>query len=103
MWLFLDDANLSISRHTDRPGMLMIRARTRDSLVAAFPDAAIEHTPKADYPYRTVLPDALLIAMFAACVGRMTYGEDVKNVVDHHRMPLYRDLWVVTRGHQGGG
>lgn len=31
------------------------------------------------------------------------YGEDVKNMVDHHRMPLYRGVWAVTRGHQGGG
>ena len=103
MWLYLADANLSLSRHRDRPDCLMVRARDRASLESMFPAAQIEHTPEADYPWRAVLTAVAVADAVAASVRAIPYDDDVKNRADQGRRDLYRDLWAVTRGYQGGG
>ncbi len=102
MWVYSDDANISLSRYRDRHGWLMVRARDRASLERLFPTADIVETPEADYRWRTTLCDADVIAAMAVAIAGIEYADDVKNVVGWERQPLYRDIWAITRGHQGG-
>ena len=102
MWIYSDKGNLSVSRHRDDPGSLMVRARDRDSLTALFPGVALVETPEADYRWRLTLPEADVIAALASALAAIDYDADVKNVVSWDRQALYRDIWAVTRGHQGG-
>ena len=99
MWIYFADANVSISQHKDAPGSLMVRARDRESLERLFPGATLIETPEADYRWRVTLPRARVVAAVVERLQRLDYTDDVKNLVDHTRRDLYRDLWAVTRGY----
>jgi hypothetical protein len=45
MYIFGQHGILSIVKHRDRPGMLMVRAVARDDLAHYFPQAKIRATP----------------------------------------------------------
>lgn len=99
MWIYLADSSVSISQHKDAPGSLMVRARDRESLGRLFPGAELVETPDADYRWRVTLSKEQVSAVIAERVTAIDYADDVKNLVDHTRRDLYRDLWAITRGY----
>jgi len=102
MWIYSATGFVSISRHRDLAGCLMIRARDRASLASLFPAADIHETPEADYRWRATVVEADAVAVIATAVARLDYSDDVKNSIGWEHQALYRDIWAVTRGHLGG-
>ena len=52
MWIFLNNAALSIVAHRTQPKTLVVRSRVSGDIEAVFPAVAVSHTPNADYAYR---------------------------------------------------
>ena len=52
MWIFLNDAFLSIVAHSEKPEHLHVRGRVRGDIERVFPDASVTETPDGDYHFR---------------------------------------------------
>ena len=56
MWIFKNDAFLSIVAHDSEPGNLLVRSRVAGDIERAIPGAATFEDDSADYRYRAVVP-----------------------------------------------
>lgn len=105
MWICLNDAFLSIVEHNEDPDVLLVRARRKADLKRAFPKVKIEHTPKADYPYRAFLPREAVALAVADHVRGINYGNFKNSVIDHDRhavyFRIYNAAWGLERGPAG--
>lgn len=55
MWIFTSTGMLSVVAHRELANDLLVRARSPVHIREMFPDAAVDETPNADYPFRTVI------------------------------------------------
>jgi len=105
MWLFTQNGFVSAVAHRHKVGVLLVRARDRESLdslidYTSSPDLPneIHHTPSADYPYRLEI-DRM---QFARWLVDQTYDIDYDNFKnrvhdvrgDDFAMPLHK-VWDV--------
>lgn len=95
MWIYTTDSHLSIVAHRDRPGMLLVRSRVAGDLERAFgPVISVEHTPSADYAWRTVLSRDEVAEVLADGIRgiRYTNFKDAANTPERHRH--YLNVWA---------
>lgn len=100
MWVFLNDAFLSIVAHRDRPGQLLVRARHAGDIEAVFPNAEVTKTPRADYRYRATLPAGDVSEVLAERVMDIDYPNFKNSVQEPDRHIFYADVWSVMRDFQ---
>jgi hypothetical protein len=99
MYLFAQHGILSIVKHRDRPGMLMVRAIARDDLTHYFPQAKIKATPRGDYHYRVTLPAVDVAKTVANSICGITYDK-VKPSVAADRADAYFAVWSILMAAQ---
>ena len=73
MWLFTPQAFLSIVAHRDDARLRLVRARRPGEIEVLFPNAKVQATPHADYPYRAVLPAPEVAAAVAKAAEQSAY------------------------------
>ena len=56
MWIFSEEAYLSVVEDKTNPDMLLVRARVKGDIEKHFPDSITTETPDADYLYRASIP-----------------------------------------------
>ncbi|KAB2856245.1 MAG: hypothetical protein F9K46_14460 [Anaerolineae bacterium] len=95
MWIFLPDSFLSIVAHRDLPDHLLVRARKKGDIERVFPEAKVEHTPRADYPYRAPIPRARVAEALAAQAQAIDYDNFKNQVGDDARHDAYFSCWSV--------
>lgn len=100
MWIFLSDGFLSIVAHRDEPGMLLVRARKRDHLEAAFPEADIEETLLADYRFRTTLPRVQVTARLAEFFCAIDYEDFRDSIRDEGYHEACFEIWKTLHNYQ---
>lgn len=93
MWIFLNDAFLSIVRDRGDVDQLLVRARIKGDIESAFPDAKVSHTPDADYAYRAFLPRRDVAATIERRVQAIDYPNFKNSVRDHRRHDAYVEVW----------
>lgn len=94
MWIYLNNAALSIVKHDDFDDVMIVRSRTDGDIEAAFgDDVEVVHTPDADYHYRTFLPRGTVARALAGMVDGIDYGNFKKSVPDHARHDHYLEVW----------
>lgn len=100
MWVFFNDAFLSIVEYNDDPDFLLVRARSEGDIERVFPEAEVSKTPDADYLYRTVLRRAEV----AAAIAQRALDINYPNFKNSIKNPPYRtacaDIWSVMYGYQ---
>lgn len=75
MWIFMNDAFVSIVQHYDDPALLVVRGRLPGDVERAVP-AALGHvvrTPHNDYAYRAALPRELVAQAVATRLLAVDY------------------------------
>lgn len=99
MWIFLNDAFLSIVEPGgDNPeDCLMVRARTHADLKRVFPSAEIIANTGTDYPFRAFIPRSEVAARIAVSVACINYGNFKDSVRDDHRHNVYLRVWTAMR------
>lgn len=97
MWVFLSDAFLSIVAHRDQPDDLMVRARLPGDIERAFPGRVAEHTPRADYPYRAIIPRAIVAKVLSDAATEIEYDNFKGSVPDPARHDAYFEVWRAMR------
>ena len=81
MWIFSETGFISAVRRTDRPDVITVRSRDKESLEPLATAAGVEiaHSPHGDYPYRAfVKPD-----VFASWVSDVALSLDYDNFKSH--------------------
>lgn len=105
MWIFLQDAFLSISAHEDRPDDLMVRGRVEGDIERVFPDASVEETPDADYRYRAAVPRDEVAQAVADRARGLEYFDfdDAVPDEDRVRQETYTSVWETMSEAQRAG
>lgn len=100
MWLFLNNAMVSVVAHRTMYGHYMVRARLKGDIQRAFPSIKrpgrrILSTPNADYLYRMVVTKAELQAAVHEAVEAIDYTNFKSSIpTGHHvRRTAYHDVW----------
>ena len=68
MWIYLNDAFLSVVAHRDDDAVLLVRGRRPGDIERVFPEAAVQETPAADYRFRAALPRRRVVEVLAGVV-----------------------------------
>lgn len=97
MWIYLNNAFLSIVAEAGSKTRLLVRSRFPGDIEQVFPDAVVEHTPTFDYPYRTVLPKGLVGDILARQVAGISYTNFKSSIADNGRRRRYTDVYHATR------
>lgn len=98
MWIFLNDAMVSVVRHRKRPGYLLVRARVAGDLKRAFPSIdgrRTRRTPGADYLYRMVIADLELYDGLVDMARSIDYPNFKDSIApaDRERRLAYHAVW----------
>ncbi len=94
MWVFLNDAFLSIVQHNGDSDMLLVRSRTAPDIKRVFPDAAVIVTPEADYRFRATVPREDVAAALQAEVADIDYPNFKNSVLEAPRNGAYGTVWI---------
>lgn len=93
MWIFLNDAMLSIVEHRDDAGTLLVRARIRGDIQRVFPDAAVAENQMADYRFRANVAREAVAAALASAVHAIDYPNFKASVRETTRHDAYLNVW----------
>lgn len=100
MWIFLNDAALSIVQDRLDARRLLVRARVRGDVERVFPDADVVETPEADYRFRAFVSRAKVKKAAAAMVAAIDYPNFKGSVAELERHDAYMGVWSVMRSLQ---
>ncbi len=81
MWLFTNRAFFSIVKHSEKPGVLLVRSRFPGHIEKVFPKAHITEFSGTDYQYRTELNQMEVSRVIAKLVSQIDY-DNFKNSLD---------------------
>lgn len=97
MWVFLNDAFVSIVAHRDKPDTLMVRARFAGDLQRLFPSRAkqVKRTPSADYLFRVEVPRGEVAEMLSLAALSVDYPNFKASVPERWRHDIYAGCWSV--------
>jgi len=93
MWIGDNEGWLSIVKHLDKPGYLLVRARRRVHIEKIFPDADIYENMKADYPYRADILKEDVQNTMVKRIERINYGNFKNSVQDTHFKHALSNVW----------
>lgn len=82
---------------------LLVRARVKAHIVAAFPAATVHRTPGRDYLYRAYIDRADVSAAIAAQIEAIGYGNFKNSVANNALHEAYSDTWRIMGRLQPGG
>jgi hypothetical protein len=108
MWIFLNDAFLSIvtPRTHDVPkplrgrDLLLVRARKRGDIQRVFPSVRVTRTPNRDYAFRAFVPRPRVIDAIGQRLLDMEYGNFKDSVANDERHSAYSKVWSVMYSYQ---
>jgi hypothetical protein len=93
MWIFLNNAFLSIVSDKDNPDNLLVRASHHGDIRRVFPVVKVVVTPEADYRYRARVPRTLVAEKIASQIAGIDYTNFKKSVTDESRLMAYLQVW----------
>lgn len=105
MWIFTPSAFVSIVAHREQRDKLLVRARVELDIERVFAGyghpIAVAHTPAADYPYRAVLPRALVATAIADRLSHHVVYDNFKEACqEEDRHDAYLRVWTAMRTFQ---
>jgi hypothetical protein len=96
VWIYLNDAFLSIVAHREQPENLLVRARVRGDLERIFPGCDVAETRTADYRFRAVIPRGAVAGRLAELALDIDYPSFKPSVQEGARHQTYYDVWSAT-------
>lgn len=102
MWIFLNDAFLSIVRKDCARDELLVRARRPGDIRTVFPDARVTIGCGTDYRYRAAIKMERVAEVMASEVRRISYDNFKDSVKDDDLHTAYLRVWTVMGTLQPG-
>lgn len=95
MWVFMNDAFVSVVQHWDDADKLMVRARCQGDLERVFPDrvADVHWSPTNDYLFRVVVTRPEFDAAMLRETRRIDYPNFKGSVQENDRHDAYMAVW----------
>lgn len=103
MWIMLNDAFLSVVDKSKVRDCLLVRARRREHLLAAFPDADVRESLGTDYRFRADIPRQDIIEELTNRLHDLDYDNFKDSVKDDPLHDAYMGVWSVMGRLQKGG
>lgn len=105
MWVFLNDAFVSIVEHDRDPDVLLVRARIHgdvERFIGPYMPSGVKvrRTPEADYLYRAEVAREAVEAAVADAVRGVDYPNFKDSVPDSSRHTAYSSVWSVMYRYQ---
>lgn len=100
MWIFLNNACLSIVAHRDNPEKLLVRARFQWDIEEVFNGVDVVETPNADYRFSAEVDRERVAEVLAAHVEAIEYDSFKSSVRSSWRHDLYLKVWSILRAAQ---
>lgn len=104
MWIYLNDAFVSLVQHRDKPDVMCCRARLQSDLQRAFRGflrgRRVKHTPGADYAYRVELRREVVWEAMLNWLKDATYPNFKGSVREPEREALYMRVWSAMKAEQ---
>lgn len=95
MWIFTNNAFVSIVQHREQPNTLLVRGRAPGD-VARFlsvPNCFEEETPSADYRYRILASREEVGQALARALSKVTYPNFKDSIVAKWRKQVALKIW----------
>ena len=93
MWIFLNDAFLSIVSDRADSSQLLVRARCRGDIERVFPAAEIIGNAGTDYRYRAYLPRQQVMDTVSKRIKEIDYDNFKRTVHERDRHTAYFEVW----------
>jgi hypothetical protein len=100
MWIFLNNAFLSIVEPPRGGSTLLVRARSAGDITNVFPQAKVTKTSKRDYRYRASIDRTRVAIALTKAVMDIDYNNFKDSVVDDDRHDAYLRVWSVMAAEQ---
>jgi hypothetical protein len=101
MWIFLNNAFLSIVDKGGDGTTLLVRARKDVYIERVFPDSQVKETPGNDYRFRALITRDQVAKAISDLVQGITYPNFKGSVKERRRHDAYMDVWSVMHRFQG--
>jgi hypothetical protein len=96
MWICTNRSFLSIvHKHPCKADELLVRARVRAHITAAFPKAKIQRNENSDYLFRAVVKRSEVAAVIAQQIESINYGNFKNTVRNGPLHNAYHAIWHV--------
>lgn len=95
MWIFFNDAMLSIVAHPAKPNTLVVRARAKGDIERVFPGSKVTRTPQRDYLYRTEVERWAVAEAISDRAHDNTATNFKDSVAENDRHDAYAEVWRV--------
>ena len=110
MWIFLNDAFLSIvqPKPHDVPkplrgrDLLLVRGRKKGDVERVFPKVRVTRTPNRDYMFRAFVPRHRVMETISRRLLDMEYTNFKDSVRNDERHDAYLKVWTTMYQYQGG-
>lgn len=93
MWLFMNDAFLSIVDKGGDGNSLLVRARRAGDIESVFPEASLQVGGGTDYRYRARIDRERVATAIADSIRKIDYRNFKSTVTDTNRHDAYMDVW----------
>jgi hypothetical protein len=100
MWVFLNDAFLSIVAHRTKPDTLLVRARLKGDIERTFGQAKVWTDAEADYLYRAEVDRNVVALRLSEAIKGIEYPNFKSSVKDTDRHDAYLDVWSAMYSEQ---
>lgn len=100
MWIFLNNAFLSIVEKGGKGTTLLVRARQKGDIERVFPKAEVIESPRNDYRFRAQVDREEVALAVAEAVRRIDYPNFKATVKEPDRHDAYLDVWDVMNRYQ---
>ncbi len=100
MWIFINDAFLSIVDKGGDGTTLLVRARKEGDIERIFPEAMVDVTPHNDYRFRARIDREEVAQAVAVSVRAITFPNFKGSVNDRKRHDAYMGVWQVMHRFQ---
>jgi len=95
MWIFLNNAFLSIVDKGGDGSTLLVRSRKAGDIERGFPEAEVSETPRNDYRFRARVDREQVAQAFAEAVRSVRYPNFKDSVKEPGRHEAYLGVWEV--------
>lgn len=99
MWLFTNRGFLSIVRHSDKPGVLVVRSRFPGHIQSVFPKAHVTENPSGDYRFRSEIPAKQVADRLAAEILSINYENFKDSVGTQDYLACCIDVYYTVKGY----
>jgi hypothetical protein len=95
MWIFTSTGMLSVVAHRELANYVLVRARSPIHIREMFPYAAVDETPNADYPFRTVISRELYANAIADYSLNISYDNFKNSIEENDFHDRCVDIWAI--------